>query len=104
MFGLNYVTVYLAERSLASGIVAVIFSLSVFCNLIGARLAFGTPIQPAAMAGADKLLLISGTRVGARVVQHQAAIDAAVAAGVGPSGVRSTPRGGVGGQERQAGA
>jgi NAD(P)H dehydrogenase (quinone) len=28
------------------------------------------------------LLLISGTRVGARVVQHQAAIDAAVAAGV----------------------
>ena len=52
MFGLNYVTVYLAERSLASGIVAVIFSLSVFCNLIGARLAFGTPIQPAAMAGA----------------------------------------------------
>jgi NAD(P)H dehydrogenase (quinone) len=28
------------------------------------------------------MLLISGTRVGARVVQHQAAIDAAVAAGV----------------------
>ncbi len=37
----------------------------------------------AAMAGADKLLLISGTRVGARVAQHQAAVDAAVAAGVG---------------------
>lgn len=37
---------------------------------------------PAALAGADKLLLISGTRVGARVVQHQAAIDGAVAAGV----------------------
>ncbi len=35
-----------------------------------------------AFAGADKLLLISGTRVGARVVQHQAAVDAAVAAGV----------------------
>ncbi len=35
-----------------------------------------------AFAGADRLLLISGTRVGARVVQHQAAIDAAVAAGV----------------------
>ncbi len=37
----------------------------------------------AAMAGADRLLLISGTRVGARVVQHQAAVDAAKAAGVG---------------------
>jgi NAD(P)H dehydrogenase (quinone) len=36
----------------------------------------------AAFAGADKLLLISGTRVGARVAQHGAAIDAAVAAGV----------------------
>lgn len=35
-----------------------------------------------AMAGADILLLISGTRVGARVEQHKAAIDAAVAAGL----------------------
>jgi NAD(P)H dehydrogenase (quinone) len=35
-----------------------------------------------AVRGADKMLLISGTRVGARVVQHKAAIDAAVAAGV----------------------
>jgi NAD(P)H dehydrogenase (quinone) len=35
-----------------------------------------------ALAGAERMLLISGTRVGARVVQHQAAIDAAVAAGV----------------------
>lgn len=35
-----------------------------------------------AMTGASRMLLISGTRVGARVVQHQAAIDAAVAAGV----------------------
>lgn len=37
----------------------------------------------AAFAGGDKLLLISGTRVGARVAQHKAAIDAAAAAGVG---------------------
>lgn len=36
----------------------------------------------AAVAGADKMLLISGTRVGARVVQHKAAIDAAAGAGV----------------------
>ena len=35
-----------------------------------------------AVQGAAKMLLISGTRVGARVVQHKAAIDAAAAAGV----------------------
>jgi NAD(P)H dehydrogenase (quinone) len=35
-----------------------------------------------AVRGADLMLLISGTRVGARVVQHKAAIDAAAAAGV----------------------
>ncbi|MBA4354484.1 MAG: NAD(P)-dependent oxidoreductase, partial [Novosphingobium sp.] len=34
----------------------------------------------AAVQGAGKMLLISGTRVGARVEQHKAAIDAAVAA------------------------
>jgi len=36
----------------------------------------------AAVRGADRMLLISGTRVGARVAQHRAAIDAAAAAGV----------------------
>ncbi len=35
-----------------------------------------------AVAGANRMLLISGTRVGARVVQHKAAIDAAAAGGV----------------------
>jgi len=35
-----------------------------------------------AVNGAEKMLLISGTRVGARVAQHKAAIDAATAAGV----------------------
>jgi NAD(P)H dehydrogenase (quinone) len=35
-----------------------------------------------AVRGAEKMLLISGTRVGARVHQHRAAIDAAAAAGV----------------------
>lgn len=35
-----------------------------------------------AVAGADRMLLISGTRVGARVAQHQAAITAAAAGGV----------------------
>jgi len=36
----------------------------------------------AAVKGAKKMLLISGTRVGARIQQHKAAIDAAAAAGV----------------------
>lgn len=35
-----------------------------------------------AVEGAEKMLLISGTRVGARVAQHKAAIDAAQQAGV----------------------
>lgn len=37
---------------------------------------------PAAMAGGDKLLLISTARVGTRVGQHRNAVEAAVAAGV----------------------
>ena len=37
----------------------------------------------AAFAGADKVLLISGSEIGRRVAQHTAAIDAAKAAGVG---------------------
>ena len=36
----------------------------------------------AAVAGGDRMLLISGTRVGARVAQHQAAVTAAAANGV----------------------
>lgn len=35
-----------------------------------------------AVQGAERMLLISGTRVGARVAQHKAAIDGAAAAGV----------------------
>lgn len=37
----------------------------------------------AAFAGADKLLLISGSEVGSRVAQHRAVIDAAKASGIG---------------------
>ncbi|WP_374531933.1 SDR family oxidoreductase [Novosphingobium sp.] len=53
---------------------------------LGCEVRYGDYDEPAsmvtAMAGAERLLLISGTRVGARVAQHQAAIDAAVKAGV----------------------
>jgi NAD(P)H dehydrogenase (quinone) len=49
---------------------------------------------PAAFAGADRLLLVSGSQAGQRVRQHANAINAAKAAGVGliayTSGVRAT--------------
>jgi drug/metabolite transporter (DMT)-like permease len=64
MFGLNYIGVYLAEQSLVSGLVAVVFSLTVFGNAIGMRVCFGTPIRasafPAAMLGVTGVALIFG--------------------------------------------
>jgi drug/metabolite transporter (DMT)-like permease len=51
-FGLNYIGVYLAERHVASGLVAVVFSTIVFMTPIGTRLAFGTPIAPRTAIGA----------------------------------------------------
>lgn len=52
LFGLNYVLVYRAEQALTSGLVAVLFATMVFWNLLGARLAFGTPVPRAVLAGA----------------------------------------------------
>jgi drug/metabolite transporter (DMT)-like permease len=52
LFGLNYVAVYIAERHVASGLVAVAFSTIVFMVPIGARLMFGTPITPRIAVGA----------------------------------------------------
>jgi len=51
MFGLNYVCVYLAEQRIPSGLMAVIFSLLVVLNLIGARIFFGTTVPGKAMWG-----------------------------------------------------
>src|SRR5437660_12250455 len=45
LFGLNYLCVYWAEQYIASGLVAVLFSLIVFLNLAGVRLFFGTPVS-----------------------------------------------------------
>jgi len=56
------------------------------CAQAGCEVRYGDFDRPeslrAALRGADKLMLIAGTRVGARVRQHRAAIDAAVAADV----------------------
>ena len=68
-FGLNYVAVYKAEQHIPSGLVAVLFSTIVFTNLIGTRMAFGTPITGRALLGAAlgvggvALLLLPGSGV-----------------------------------------
>lgn len=46
LFGLNYVAVYWAERYVASGLVAVVFSTIVFMSPIGMRIAYGAPLSP----------------------------------------------------------
>jgi drug/metabolite transporter (DMT)-like permease len=43
-FGLNYVSIYWAERYVASGLVAVVFSTIVFMSPVGMRFAYGTPL------------------------------------------------------------
>ena len=52
LFGLNYVCVYVAETHISSGLVAVVFSLILFLNILGTRLFFGTPLRPAMLVGA----------------------------------------------------
>ncbi len=57
LFGINYWLIYLAEQHLPSGIVAVAFTAVVMMNLIGSRIAFGTPLTARALAGAALGLL-----------------------------------------------
>ncbi len=45
LFGINYVLTYFSEQYLVSGLVAVIFSLMVFLNIVGMRVFFGRPIN-----------------------------------------------------------
>jgi drug/metabolite transporter (DMT)-like permease len=52
MFCSNYVLVYHSERFLASGLVAVVFSIIVFFNIVGMRLFFGQPIRLKMVSGA----------------------------------------------------
>jgi drug/metabolite transporter (DMT)-like permease len=52
LFGINYVLVYLSEQTLASGLVALIFSLITFCNILGLRLFFSVPVKPVALGSA----------------------------------------------------
>jgi drug/metabolite transporter (DMT)-like permease len=52
LFGLNYVLVYWSEAHLTSGLVALLFGLMVFWNLLGARLLFGSALTAGALGGA----------------------------------------------------
>ena len=51
LFGLNFWTIYLAEVYLTSGIVAVIFSLLVFFNIINGRIFLNRAISAKTMLG-----------------------------------------------------
>jgi len=51
-FALNYVLVYLAEEYLTSGLVAVVFVMMVFWNLLGAHFLFGQALSSRLLAGA----------------------------------------------------
>ena len=52
MFGFSYVCVYLSEQTLTSGLVAVVFSIMVFWNILGMRVFFNTPINPVTLVAA----------------------------------------------------
>ena len=51
-YTLNYVLVYLSERSITSGLLAVIFVLIVAWNVLGERVLFGKPLPLPLLAGA----------------------------------------------------
>jgi drug/metabolite transporter (DMT)-like permease len=52
LFGFNYLCVYWAEQHIASGLVAVLFSLIVFLNIVGVRIFFRIGINRRTLAGA----------------------------------------------------
>ena len=52
LFSANYVLIYLATQYLASGLVAVVFSLVAVLNMAGAAILFGTRIGVRAIMGA----------------------------------------------------
>lgn len=59
LFGFNYWLVYLAEENLASGVVAIIFSFSIFTNIFFNYLLLNGKIKQEVMAGA--ILGLAGT-------------------------------------------
>ena len=52
LFGINYWFVYLAEESLASGLVSIIFSTIIFMNVLNGAIFLGSPVRGRVIAGA----------------------------------------------------
>jgi drug/metabolite transporter (DMT)-like permease len=52
MICVNYNFIYWAERTIVSGLVAVVYSTVVFMTPVGMRVAFGVPLQPRLFAAA----------------------------------------------------
>jgi drug/metabolite transporter (DMT)-like permease len=77
LFGFNYWLVYLAETSLTSGIVAIIFSFSIFTNIFFNYLLLKGKIRKEVMAGA--ILGIAGTFL---IFNHELQNSAQIAIGV----------------------
>jgi drug/metabolite transporter (DMT)-like permease len=76
LFGFNYWLVYLAETSLTSGIVAIIFSFSIFTNIFFNYLLLKGKIRKEVMAGA--VLGIAGTFL---IFNHELKNSAQIAIG-----------------------
>ena len=51
LFSINYVLVYLSEQTLASGLVAVIFSTIILMNVLLGALLLGDPVRPQVLVG-----------------------------------------------------
>lgn len=59
LFGLNYLFAYSAEQYIESGLVAIMFSLIIFLNVIFGRILLGSPVRKQVLKGA--LLGLTGT-------------------------------------------
>ncbi|WP_459615736.1 DMT family transporter [Bordetella sp. 2513F-2] len=68
LFCLNFLCFYYAEHYVASGLVAVVFSLAPLMNAVNGRLFMGRPLQPQVVAGA----LLGLTGIAALSVQQMA--------------------------------
>jgi drug/metabolite transporter (DMT)-like permease len=52
LFGFNLLLVYMAERSIPSGVTSVLFTMIIPMNIVGSRLFFGTPVSGRTWVGA----------------------------------------------------
>lgn len=63
-YSLNYILTYFSEKSLTSGLVAIIFSLMIYFNMLGLRCFFNQPLQAkkvlSAAFGGFGIILIFG--------------------------------------------